>query len=111
MLNDEQFIYKLKELNGTPDEVLNIPELRNLLFPMLRADFKLAETYYREMDGSKLPIPITCFRGHNDTVSSKALLEWEKYTDKSFNHQTFLGNHFYLNNYVSEIMKLIEDKL
>ncbi|MBU8567928.1 thioesterase [Virgibacillus pantothenticus] len=110
LLDDEQFTYRLKELNGTPNEILDIPEIRSLFFPMLRADFKIAETYYREIN-NMLPIPITCFMGQNDTVELDDLLEWEKHTNKSFSQHTFHGNHFYLKNNVDNIVKIIKAKL
>jgi surfactin synthase thioesterase subunit len=36
---------RLRELNGTPEEVLQDAELMELLLPRLRGDFELSETY------------------------------------------------------------------
>jgi surfactin synthase thioesterase subunit len=40
----------LRELNGTPDEILGNQELMALLMPLLRADFELAELHGADPD-------------------------------------------------------------
>jgi medium-chain acyl-[acyl-carrier-protein] hydrolase len=42
---DPEFIEELRRLSGTPDEVLEHPELMQLMLPMLRADFEAVQTY------------------------------------------------------------------
>ena len=47
-LPDAEFVDSLRELNGTPEEILCDPELMELLLPLLRADFEIAELYRAE---------------------------------------------------------------
>ncbi|HVE76616.1 MAG TPA: alpha/beta fold hydrolase, partial [Actinomycetota bacterium] len=42
---DSLFLMELRRLQGTPEEVLQNPELMRLIAPVLRADFEMAETY------------------------------------------------------------------
>ncbi len=44
-LPEAEFMEELRCLNGTPKEVLEQPELMELMLPILRADFALCETY------------------------------------------------------------------
>ncbi|WP_232369984.1 thioesterase II family protein [Xenorhabdus lircayensis] len=51
-------------MNGTTDEVLLNNELMNMVLPVLRADFKMAETYQAER--FILKSPITVLSGDSD---------------------------------------------
>ena len=66
MLPEEPFIEMLRQrYNNIPPAVLAEPELLKLLLPMVRADFKLIETYqYREE--APLDYPIIAFGGAQD---------------------------------------------
>src|SRR5689334_20484357 len=56
-LPEPRFIQAIRRLHGTADEVLDHPELRSLLLPLLRADFTLCETYRHEVaDPLECPI-------------------------------------------------------
>jgi surfactin synthase thioesterase subunit len=44
-LPEREFVEELPRLNGTPAEVLAGSELLDLMLPVLRADFEMAETY------------------------------------------------------------------
>lgn len=95
-LPEEAFIAKLRELHGTPDEVLNNSELRQLILPILRADFQVGGTYAYE-DAAPLDCPITALGGAQDTyVSHTALEAWSAHTHARFNAQLLPGDHFFL---------------
>ena len=57
-LPDAEFISKLRELNGTPEAVLENPEIMELVMPALRADFKIVENYQNHED-SILPVELS----------------------------------------------------
>jgi medium-chain acyl-[acyl-carrier-protein] hydrolase len=44
-LPEAEFIERLRQLQGTPEEILHCTELLHLLLPLLRADFEVCETY------------------------------------------------------------------
>ncbi|WP_187445066.1 thioesterase II family protein [Rossellomorea vietnamensis] len=104
-LSDSELISKLKDLNGTPIELLKNIELMSLFLPAIRADFKIAETYFREV--CMLPIPISVFLGDKDTVKLSSVLKWKEHTTNRFEHRIFKGDHFYLIKYTSEIIDTI----
>lgn len=101
-LDNEQLKEELKKLRGTPQEILEHPELFELLLPILRADFKIVDDYYFT-PGQKLPCPVTVFGGYDDEVSQHDLSQWKTQTDADFRVRMFEGNHFFLNEQTSAL--------
>lgn len=96
-LPDDQFVVKLRELNGTPEEVLHHQELLQLLIPVLRADFAVCETYVYQPE-PPLNCPISAYGGLGDGyVNREELAAWREQTTGSFSLRMFPGDHFYLN--------------
>jgi len=90
------FMTAVQELNGTPEVVLQDVELRNLVLPILRADFQLVETYTYH-DSDPLPCPITVLDGASDEKTNEADLQaWQKQSTQPLEMFTFPGDHFFL---------------
>lgn len=97
-LPEDEFVAKLRELNGTPEEVLRHSELLQLLTPILRADFAVCETYVYRPE-PPLACPISAYGGLADAYVSREELEaWQEQTASRFSLRVFAGDHFYLNN-------------
>lgn len=97
-LPHDQFIQRLRKLNGTPEAVLQNEELMELLLPILRADFAVNETYQYQEE-SPFPIPIHCYGGTGDVDIPEANHDaWRDHTTEAFKLKMFEGNHFFLNN-------------
>ncbi|MEM7356653.1 MAG: alpha/beta fold hydrolase, partial [Acidobacteriota bacterium] len=58
LLPDQELCERLREMNGTPTEVLDNPELMQLMLPLIRADFELNETYTPAPE-PRLSCPVT----------------------------------------------------
>lgn len=96
-LPEPAFIQKLRELNGTPEEVLSHDELRQLLLPVIRADFTVCETYAFEHD-APFEFPLSAYGGlADDHVGREALEAWSEHTTGPFQVRMFPGDHFYIN--------------
>jgi medium-chain acyl-[acyl-carrier-protein] hydrolase len=95
-LPDDEFKAELRKLNGTPEAVLEHPELMELLLPVLRADFTLCETYeYQPSD--PLPVALSAYGGLSDhKVEREALEAWRERTRGAFKLRMFEGDHFFL---------------
>jgi len=95
-LPEAEFIEKIRELNGTPEEVLQHTELMKLLIPVLRADFSVNETYvYREEE--PLDIGISCFGGLGDKeVTRDEAAAWKEHTRGRFRLRMLPGDHFFI---------------
>jgi len=110
-----RFRERLRELRGTPAEVLDHPELMELVEPMLRADFHLNETY-RHRPGPLLGCPITAFGGIDDGDVPRARLEpWDEVTRGPFRLRMLPGGHFFLHEaegraeLLAEIARILRD--
>jgi medium-chain acyl-[acyl-carrier-protein] hydrolase len=106
-LPEDEFIVQLRHLNGTPEEVLEHPELMKLLIPLLRADFEVVETYVAAQY-QPLECPITCFGGINDTEVPRENLEaWSEHTTMAFSLHMFPGDHFFLHAAQAHLIRII----
>ncbi|MER6988949.1 alpha/beta fold hydrolase [Saccharopolyspora hirsuta] len=103
-LPDDQFVATLRQLEGTPQAVLDEPELVELLLPTLRADFALSETF-RAPAGVKLHCPLVAMAGEDDSeVDSDELAAWQDATTGPFRSRWFAGGHFYLASGAPEVL-------
>ncbi len=110
-LPDEDFVSRLRELNGTPEEALQHPELMRMLLPTLRADFEMVESY-RVAPEAPLALPLSAWGGLADLEVSREDLEaWRSYTSGPFGVRMFPGDHFYLNHQRSTVLTAIAQDL
>jgi medium-chain acyl-[acyl-carrier-protein] hydrolase len=108
-LSDADFRARLRDLKGTPAEVLASEELMGALLPMLRADFAVSETYVYP-GGDLLDCPMSIYGGHEDaTLCSQELDAWRHMTTGSVTLRLFPGDHFYLRNPIPFFAAMTED--
>ena len=94
-LPEEELIRELERLGGTPPEVLGDGELMRLMLPMVRADFRLNETW-RPSAGPPLSCPLTTFAGAEDPEAPPdAMVGWEAETTGPVEHHVLPGGHFF----------------
>ena len=102
-LPDDEFIFQMGTLNGTPPEVLQNRDLMDLLLPMLRADFTLDENY-TWIPGAPLNQNFSIFGGEADLKVPQTHLEaWAEYTIGVSTMTIFPGGHFFLKDPGSEL--------
>jgi medium-chain acyl-[acyl-carrier-protein] hydrolase len=92
---DERLAEYLRELGGTPPEILDDAELRPRLLSVLRADLTvLATDTFRP--GSPLDIPMRAFAGGEDAESPpEHMSAWRDETRASFGMDIVPGGHFF----------------
>jgi medium-chain acyl-[acyl-carrier-protein] hydrolase len=110
-LPEPELLERLRRLNGTPKEVLDHPELIQLMLPLLRADFELAETYTYSA-APPLRSPISAFGGLQDAEVKREHLEaWRDQTTSSFNMRMFAGDHFFIHQSEPLLLDIIAREL
>lgn len=110
-LPEKEFITALSKLNGTPQQVLNNPELMALFLPALRADFKLVETYINT-SRTVVPTRLTLMGGVMDeTVSPSELADWNKLFTLTSKIRWFEGDHFYINHKTFAVLQQLNDMM
>jgi len=110
-LPNDEFLAELKALNGTPPEVFEHQELMELIMPLLRADFELADTY-AELAGPHLSCPIMAMGGEDDIeVLVEDIATWSKATKGPFKLMLFKGDHFFINTERERLLKILKSEL
>lgn len=105
-------VHYLRQMGGTPSEVLDTPELMELLAPAILADLSAVERYLNPTTRPSLSIPIIAFGGKNDRVISiDDLRQWQAHTTGAFILQLFEGDHFNLVKSTSAIPRYLRDML
>lgn len=103
----EQFVNKIREMGGCPEEILENDELMALFEPSLRADFKTIETYQYEKQ-SLLKTPITVFIGNKDRVTWEEAKDWGEESIHLIDIKEFEGNHFFIFQHKEAITALFK---
>lgn len=105
-LPDEAFIQEIIRLNGTPVEVLQNEEMMSLVLPLLRADFKVAETYLAKK--LALPFPIVVFSGDSDpSINDNEVEAWCELSKHDVEMHMLSGDHFFINEHGGVIVDQI----
>ena len=107
-LPDQEFVAVLRDLEGTPPELVADDQFMTLLMPALRADFRICETY-QHRESVQLPISIHAFSGDRDeTTTAEEISAWAKFTNVSFSWSQIPGKHFYLESGMDQILDKIQ---
>jgi medium-chain acyl-[acyl-carrier-protein] hydrolase len=94
VLDEAAFIEMLRRYEGTPAEVFAHKELLDMVVPMLRADFAIADTVLPALPVS---CPFSIYGGLEDNHALPETLEgWRPLTTGDFQMKTFPGKHFFL---------------
>ena len=110
-LPDAELGHELRRLNGMPDEVLNNADLMEVLIPLLRADFAVAETYSYTPE-PPLACSISAFSGVEDEgVSETEMAAWQQQTTGDFRMHLLLGDHFSMFKDRDPLIAAIRDDL
>jgi surfactin synthase thioesterase subunit len=96
LLSDQELIAQLRRFEGTPEVLLQDPELLAFALPTLRADFQACDTYDYSSE-SPLACPIVMYGGTDDTYVGAGELEpWREHSSASFELHMLPGNHLFV---------------
>jgi medium-chain acyl-[acyl-carrier-protein] hydrolase len=109
-LNDEELAAELRKVGATDEEVLSSPELRELMFPMLRADGALTALRVHQEE-PPLEVPITAFHSASDPLAPPPAVErWREHTSGRFTSFAIEGGHMFVSqpSFVRQLAALVE---
>lgn len=110
-LSQEELLKKLSEYGGFSEEVLNSPELIELVLPAVRADIRLCDTYRFEQ-GPLLNCPIDVIAGAFDQQTLvKSTHPWELHTKGQTEFHIIDGGHFFLNTHRDQVLEIVRTKM
>lgn len=110
-LPDEHFSVAVQAMGGTSHAVMDDPELREVVFPALRADLSISDLY--QLQGEPmLNCPVTAFAGTDDLIADVGEIEgWQEVANGDFELRMFAGGHFFFRDYESDILRCIWSRL
>ncbi len=105
--DDAALVARVRALGGTDAAFLDDPELRELVLPALRGDYRALATY-RGTPGRPLSCPVLALAADGDPEAPVRQVEaWQGHTSGDFRLRVFEGGHFYLSSRVEELAGLI----
>ncbi|GAA4834530.1 thioesterase II family protein [Kitasatospora terrestris] len=92
----ERLVAFLRELGGTPEEMLADPDMVDYMVDLLRADLRIVDTY-THADGPPLDVPISVFTGTGDPLTTTPMIDgWRSRSTLPVAFHALPGGHFYL---------------
>lgn len=109
--SDELLVAYLRDLGGTPEDVLADQDLLAVLLPTVRADLTVVATWpYTDPD--PLPIPIHALAGVGDHYATPDRMRaWRRETTAGFTHHVLPGDHFFIHGEASRVVDIVADGL
>ncbi|MCJ0873072.1 thioesterase II family protein [Streptomyces sp. AP-93] len=109
--DDAGLIHEMIRLGGTEEGVLDDSEIRQMVLPVVRADYRAIETY-RAAPGARITCPVSVLVGDRDPVTPVAdAAAWGAHTTKGTDLHVFAGGHFYLEPKITEVAAAIDAAL
>ncbi|WKX71554.1 thioesterase II family protein [Streptomyces sp. XD-27] len=110
-LTDDAFLKHVEETTGRQYAGYDVPEIRDLFMPTLRADYTMDESY-RPSGGALLDVPMTGVYAADDTfVSRDEVAEWQNVTTAGFSLVELPGGHMYPDDDPGPLLALISETI
>ncbi|WP_326946904.1 thioesterase domain-containing protein [Amycolatopsis sp. NBC_01307] len=110
-LSDDEFLKLVRDLTGYWHPAFDIPEMRELLLPAIRADFRMYEDYApRSRQPLDVPITAVC-ADHDLVVSHDEAARWADATTGRFEILDVTGDHMYIADAARFVLDLITTTL
>ncbi|WP_282796713.1 thioesterase domain-containing protein [Streptomyces sp. CC224B] len=106
-MSDDEFLEHVEKTTGRKYPAFDVPEIRELHLPALRADFAMDEGY-RPRGGAPLDVPITAVHATGDSfVTRDEVAKWREVTTARFSLVGLSGGHMYLSDDALPLLELI----
>jgi len=107
--DDAGLVAAVQALGGANSRLLDDPEVRSMVLPALRSDYRAAETY-RPGPGT-VSCPITALVGESDPkCTPDEAGSWRDHTTGDFTLLTFPGGHFYLDQQAPAVLDVLKER-
>ncbi|KUL69956.1 MULTISPECIES: thioesterase II family protein [unclassified Streptomyces] len=109
--DDDEILRRVRGLDPAGAAVYDHHELRPVIMPALRADFRMLAAH-RPAPLRRLAVPVTACGGDRDPVCPvEDLSSWSDVTSRGVEVRTFEGGHFYLTPRKPEVLALLAERL
>lgn len=104
---DDEIVAEIRGFSTAGSTALDDPDLRELLLPMIRADYRLVEEYRPEQP-RPVRAPIAVLHGRDDTeVTPEGASAWREFTTALCTDHVFEGGHFYLREHERPVLSTV----
>jgi surfactin synthase thioesterase subunit len=110
LFEKEELIASLRKMGGIPERILKNDNLMRILEPIVRADFRVINTYVHK-DTEAMDIPISVIIGSEEGISLEQSQLWQKETIIEIKVDEFQGDHFFIFHHAEQLMALIHSRL
>ncbi|MET8981428.1 alpha/beta fold hydrolase [Streptomyces sp. NPDC004539] len=105
--SDDRLVEEVLLLGGTERAVLDDPDLRDMILPALRADYRALHAYTPDPE-ARLRCPVRALVGDRDPLVPVAdARRWEDHTTGRFRLGVLPGGHFYLNPRLTDVADIV----
>jgi medium-chain acyl-[acyl-carrier-protein] hydrolase len=111
LMDDEKFKQEVIGLGGTPPELFEDADMLKIFLPVLRSDFRLAEMEQNSQEINPLDEEITVLLGKEDDQTPEQCDGWKKHTRRRCTIHYFEGGHFFLQEQMEEVVRIINETL
>lgn len=110
ILPDDQFIEMLRQMEGTPEELLSDKDFIRFFLPIVKMDFQAIANYKHETSHA-IKVPIAVLLGKLENINNEDAERWQMETNEEMTIHRFDGGHFFIFNQTEKICRLISEKL
>ncbi|GAA1236298.1 alpha/beta fold hydrolase [Prauserella halophila] len=111
--SDAELVGEVQRLADDGAPALDDPELRELLLPLVRADYEVIESYDPGSRPPSVESAVSVFRGADDDIAGDQAEAWRELTAAGAlgSHRVFPGGHFYLREHHADVLSAIVDEI
>lgn len=108
LLEGEELVREILSIGGTDDSILCDSTLQNIFLPIIKADYKILETYEYRSYEKKILCAVTVVNGmQDDRVNYDEALMWKEYCKGYLNFKFLPGDHFFVRSKIEEVTNMI----
>lgn len=109
--SDEVLVEHVSRLGGTARKVFDDPDLRAMVLPALRADYRALRSYTWVAE-EPLDVPICVLTGAADPVTEVAQAHtWSRHSTAPEHVEVFPGGHFFIDDSLSSVAAVVAAEL
>ncbi|MFL1674602.1 thioesterase II family protein [Paenibacillus dendritiformis] len=109
-LPDDLFKSKVISMGGIPQDLFANKEIGDLFWPILRADYKLVETYIWKKK-RRLNTSASILYGEEDEITKEQLFAWQDNFVNTCEFIGFEGGHLFIQQQKDKVIQLIKRKI
>lgn len=110
-LPENEFKNAILKLGGTPKSVFEDKALAEIFVPLIRADYKITETYQYLPGRNKIECGVSVLCGKEDSISQEDMEAWREHVLNKPDIVYFDGGHFFLNQNIGTVTSYINQTL